>query len=162
MNNFDDIYNTYQPKLIVLFNKQVRDKDYVEDLVQETLLKVWNKLDSFDDKYSMSTWVYTIAFNTLKNYYKSLKDNVSYSAEIYDNEHTIDPSDPADILSAEQQADVFKQAVGKLETNFLSVYTMREVDGMTYKGISEQLGIPEGTVKSRVKRARDYIKSELS
>lgn len=163
MNNYDEIYNKYYDKLIVLFNKQVKDKDYVEDLVQETLLKVWNNLDSYDSKYSMSTWVYTIGFNTLKNYFKSKsKESVSYCAEIFDNESTEDLNNPESIMIAAEQEDKYHDTLQSLEKNFLDVYVMKEIDNLSYKDISDQLGIPEGTAKSRLKRARDHIKQELS
>lgn len=161
MLDYNDIYKTYHPKLKVLFNKQVNDKDYIDDLIQETLIKVWKNLDSYNDKYSLSTWIYTIAFNTLKNYFKALKDHVSYSAEVYDNEYTVDLDDPQDILIAEEKEKQYLATLDQLDNNFLDVYIMKEVDQLSYKDISTQLGIPEGTVKSRLNRARDYIKKEM-
>jgi len=159
---FDKIYNTYQPKLKTLFNKQLKDKDQTEDLVQETLLKVWKNLDTYNDKYTMSTWVYTIAFNTLKNYYSSIKTHITYSADVKDSENPLSFDSPENLMIAAEQEDSFLKAVGKLGDNFLEVYVLREVEGLSYKGISSQLNVSEGTVKSRLKRSRDYIKKEMS
>jgi len=158
---YEQIYKTYQPKLKTLFNKQLLDKDQTEDLVQETLLKVWNKLDTYNDKYSMSTWIYTIAFNTLKNYYSSIRTHVTYSAEIRDNDHTLSYDSPENILIAAEKEQDYINSVESLDDNFLQVYILKEVEGLSYKDISSQLNIPEGTVKSRLKRSRDYIKKEV-
>ena len=159
--DYNKIYKDFQPKLKTLVARQIKDKDYVEDLVQEVLLKVHRKLDTYDSQYSLSTWIYTIAFNTIKNYYKSLKDNISYSAEIYDNDHTELLIDPADVLIAAETSDKINTSLSKMGDTFIDTYVMKEVDGMSVKDISTQLNIPEGTVKSRLKRARDYIKKEI-
>lgn len=159
--DYTNLYNTYQPKLKVLVNKQINDKDYVEDLVQEILLKVYSKLGTYDPKHKISTWIYTIAFNTIKDYYKSLKDTVSYSAELYDNEYTESLDNPESIILAAETEDKFNKSVSSLSKVYLDTYVMKEVDGMSIKDISSQLDIPEGTVKSRLKTARDYIKKEI-
>lgn len=162
MLDYNTIYSKYYPKLLTLFSKKVSDKDYVEDLLQETFLKVWNNLGSYDSRYSESTWIYTIGFNTLKNYFKSKNNEfISYTDTIYDNDSTEDLSDPEAIMIAAEQENTFLDTVKSLDKNFLDVYIMKEVDGLTYKEISTQLDIPEGTVKSRLNRARDYIKKEV-
>lgn len=161
MLDYNNIYNTYTPKLRVMFNKQVKDKDYIDDLIQDTMLKVWENLGSYNDSYQLSTWIYTIGFNTLKNYFRSNKDIISYSPTVYDNEYTEDPSDPQDILSAAQIESQFNSAVKSMEENYLDVYILKEVDGLTYQAISTQLDIPMGTVKSRLSRAKDHIKKSI-
>lgn len=161
MLDYNSIYNTYSPRLKVMFKKQVKDKDYIDDLVQETMLKVWSKLDTYDDKYQLSTWIYTIAFNTLKNYFKALKDHVVYKPEIYDSDATEDLASPEAILIADEQTKQFNKTIEELDDNFLSVYVLKEVDELTYQQIADQLSIPIGTVKSRVKRAKDHIKNQL-
>lgn len=159
--NYNNLYLTYQPKLKTLISKQIKDQDYVEDLVQEVLLKVYRKLDTYNDKYSPSTWIYTIAFNTIKNYYKSLKDNITYAAEVYDNEHTELLADPESIMIAAETEDKYKLSLSQLDKIYLDTYIMREVDGMSIKDISSQLDVAEGTVKSRLNRAREYIKKNI-
>lgn len=162
MLDYNNIYNTYSPKLKVLFNKQVKDKDYVDDLVQDTLIKVWENIDKYDETYQLSTWIYTIAFNTLKNYYKSEKNHITYVPEVLDNDRTECFDNPQDILIAGETEKSFSDAINKLNESFLSVYVMKEVDGMSQKDIAAQLNIPLGTVKSRLKRARDYVKSQVN
>lgn len=158
MLDYNTIYSTYYSKLLVLFKKQIKDKDEAEDLVQDTLLKIHENLSSYDDKYALATWVYSIAFNTLKNYYRKQKDFIQYSPEVYDNESTLSYTDPADILSAEETEASYLSALSDMDEKYLEVYAMKEVDGMSYKDIASALNVPEGTVKSRLNRARDFIK----
>lgn len=159
--DYNNLYITYQPKLKTRISNQIKDKDFVDDLVQEVLLKAHRKLDTYDSKYAISTWLYTISDNTVKNYYKSLKDNVSYSAEIYDNEHTELLDDPESMMIAAEKEDKYFKSLSALGDIYLEAYTMREVEGMSMDAIATKLGIPENTVKSRLKRARDYIKKEV-
>lgn len=158
MTDYDNIYKTYQPKLKVFFNKQVKDKDIVDDLTQEVLFKVWSNLDTYDKAFNFSTWLYTIAFNHLKNYFKSLKDTVTYTNEPLELEQI---DNPEDILIASETESTYYDSIDSLDKKFLECYTLREVEGLSYKEISSQLDIPEGTAKSRVKRARDHIKKEI-
>lgn len=159
--DYNNIYNTYHPKLKTLVSKKIKDQGYVEDLVQEILLKVHRKLDTYDPKYSLSTWIYSIAFNTIKNYYKALKDNISYSAEVYDNDHTELLDDPESVMIAAEIEGKYLKSLSQLDDKFLDVYIMKEVDSMSDKDISTQLDVPLGTVKSRLNRAREYIKKEV-
>lgn len=159
--NYQDIYKEYQPKLRTLVSKKIKDKDYTDDLVQEILLKVYKNLDSYNPQYQLSTWIYTIAFNTLKNYYKSLRDNLTYAAEIYDNEHTELLDNPEGIMIAAETEAKFIKSLTALGENFVQMYMLKEVEGLSVKEIAAKHSIPEGTVKSRLKRARDYIKKEI-
>lgn len=159
--DYTEIYNTYKPKLKVLFNKQVKDKDEVEDLIQEVMIKVLNNLEAFDDTHQFSTWIYSIAFNTLKNYYRDSKHFVTYSKEIYDNEHTLSLDNPESIMISNEIEDNYFSLLNDLDQKYLDVYLFREVDSLSYKDIADKLDISVGSVKSRLHRAREYINDKL-
>jgi len=159
--DFDKTYKTYQPKLLTMIRGRVKDRDSAEDLVQEVFIKVHRFSAYYDNKYSLSTWLYQITFNVLKNFYKAQKNFISYRSEVYDNEHTELLADPKDILIAAEVEAVLVGSINKLDSKYMNVYTLREVEGMTYKNIATHLGITEGCVKSRLKRARDFIAKEL-
>lgn len=162
-SKFKELYNTYYPKLKVLFSKKIKDEQEVEDVIQDTMLRVYNKFDTYDNKYAISTWLYTVANSVLNNHFrsKSRQPALSYAKELYDNEHTESFDSPENILISNEQKDIINKTLNKLSKDFLEVYQLKDVEGKSLKEISEQLGIPTNTVKSRLKRARDTIRGNL-
>lgn len=164
MLDYDALYEEYRPKLLKFFSAKLRDTDFAEDLVQETLLTLWQKQDEFNDDFQLSTWIYTIALNKLKNYSReqSYRKNISYQDVLHDNEHTEELSNPEDLLSVEQQTNQYHKLVQEFKTNNLEPYYLYEVEEMKYKDIAEQLKIPISTVGTRIQQARKYINETLS
>lgn len=164
MLDYNLVYNTYKPKLISLVSKQLKDKDSVEDIVQEVLLKVYTEQDKYDeDKYELSTWIYSICFNQLKNYFRTISRRLelTYVENVYDNDSTELLDNPQDIISSAETELKYYSLIENLNDTNLSAYVLKEIDGLTYKNISEMLGVSENTVKSRVKRTRDFISASL-
>lgn len=163
MNNltYEEIYKNFKDKLCLTISRKIKDKDEVEDLVQETLLKVYLNMDKYDDKYSISTWVYTIAFNVIHDYHRSLSKPQPFTTaeELYDNTTSVDS--PENILIAEQTKETINKTMDKLPAELKEVFQLKEVDGLKVKDVAKNLGIPENTVKTRVKRARDTVCGEL-
>lgn len=164
MLDYDRLYQEYHPKLLKFFSTKLKDTDYAEDLVQETLLSLWQNKDQYDDDFQLSTWIYTIALNKLKNYSReqSYRNNISYQETVYDNDHTEELSNPEDILSVEQQTNTYKQMLEEFKTNHLEPYYLYEIEEMKYKDIAEELNLTTATVGKRIQRARQYIQQALS
>ena len=160
---FKELYETYYPKLKVMFSKKIKDEQEVEDVIQDTMLRVYTKYSTYDDKYALSTWLYTVANSVLNSHFrsKSRQPALSYAKELYDNTYTESFDSPENILVAQEQANAINNSLKKLSGDFLEVYTMKDAEGMSLKSISEQLDVPINTVKSRLKRARDLVKENL-
>lgn len=164
MFDYDLIYNTYKPKLTSLVNKQLKDKDSVEDIVQDVLTKVYLNQDKYDkDKFEISTWIYSICFNELKNYFRTLsrRPDLTYVETVKDNDSTVLLDNPQDIISSAETEAKYQSLLDNLSDNNLQAYSMKELDGHTYKYIAEKTGVSENTAKSRVKRTRDFISASL-
>lgn len=161
--DYNLIYKTYKPKLIKLFSSKVSDLDTAEDLAQDTLLRVYEKLSTYDSKYAISTWIYSIAFNILSDHYRSKtrSPDISLVPELFDNEHTESQESPENLLSASEQQQKVIKAMEKLNKDSLESYVLKDISGMSYEDISIQLSKPINTIKSRVKRARDAINKAL-
>lgn len=159
--DYTDIDSKYRPKLKVLFTRRLKDKDQVEDLVQDTLIKVYKHLDSFNHKNSVSTWIYTIAFNTLKNHFRDKKDWLLYRPEIQDNDLTETRDDPESILIAQEVEDKYRRSCSQLNPLYMDVYVARDIEGLSIKETAKLFNITEGCVKTRFKRAKDFISSQL-
>lgn len=160
---YEDLYKTYYPKLKTLFSKKLSDEQEVEDLIQDTMLRVYEKLDTYDSKYAMSTWLYTVAYSVLYRHFRdnASKPNLSFSKEIYDNEHTESFDSPENILIAEQQQQTINKTLTALTPEYLQVYQLKDIEGKSLNAIATELSIPVNTVKSRLKRARDTIRVNL-
>ena len=145
-----------------------------EDLAQDALLRALKALPSFRGESSASTWVYRITVNTWKNRVRSEKrrglwrrvDLRLFSAD-GDEETSLgeklpsgEPAPDAG-LETEDRASAVQRALLELEPDSRAVLVLRDLEGQSYEEIALQLGLPEGTVKSRLNRGRDALKKRL-
>ncbi len=142
-----------------------------EDLAQDALIRALKALPSFRGESSLSTWVYRITVNTWKNRVRSEKRrglwkmislNV-FSGDEQDEEPAFTAGDaPLDSgLETAEKGDLVQKALLELDEESRAVVVLREIHGQSYQQIAEALEIPEGTVKSRLSRARDALKAKL-
>lgn len=138
------------------------------DLTQEAFIKAWRCLESFRFKSSFSTWLYRLASNVCLDHLRSAKRNqtVPLIVTCADSETlAIDPPDPAPlpeeqvVLTEEQQ--YLQLAMASLEIEERRLLTLRVVNDLSYAEIAELLEIKEGTVKSRLSRARDRLRKNF-
>lgn len=144
-----------------------------EDLAQDALIKAIKALPNFRGDSSLSTWVYRITVNTWKNRVRSEKrrglwkmvplnlfsgggDGEEEERQFKDDSKPLD----ADLETGEKGAMVQK-ALMELDEESRAVVVLREIEGQSYQEIAAALDIPEGTVKSRLSRARDALKGKL-
>ncbi|WP_336389677.1 sigma-70 family RNA polymerase sigma factor [Mycolicibacterium austroafricanum] len=134
-----------------------------EDLVQETLLRAWRAMDRFDGRYPRA-WLMTILKNTNMNMQRrrqphSLDDVDSYAGAT-PAFGVIPPSTEDQIMSVFLPDDLHN-AVQSLDTKFRSVLLLVDVDDLSYAEAAEALGVPLGTVMSRLHRARKRVRHYL-
>jgi len=133
--------------------------DEAEDLSQEIFIKVFRALERFDAEGNFQQWLIRISKNhSIDHYRRRRKDRemlLEGSLQL-----DITPSktrSPYRSLELNERAAMFKQALGKLPPILKTCLTMRELEGLSYQEISQRLDIPEGTVKSRINRARSEM-----
>lgn len=142
-----------------------------EDLAQDALLRALKALPGFRGESSLSTWVYRITVNTWKNRVRSEKrrgfwKTVSldlFTGEEHDEEPAFKAPDPpldSGLVAGEREAAIQK-ALMELEKEERAVIVLRDVEEKSYREIAGVLGIPEGTVKSRLSRAREALRVKL-
>ncbi len=166
---FDLLVIKYQNRVVNLVSRYVRDVTDAQDIAQEAFVKAYRALPNFRGDSAFYTWLYRIAINTAKNFLAS-RNRRAYDNRI-DIHDSDDPSleariqdvDSPDALaeSGEVKGAVLK-AVEGLPEDLRTAIVLREVDGLSYDDIAEQMGCPIGTVRSRLFRARDYIEKEIS
>jgi RNA polymerase sigma-70 factor, ECF subfamily len=166
---FEILVVKYQLKLERLLMRMVRDQDEIADIVQESFIKAYRALGSFRGESAFYTWLYRIAVNTAKNYMTASGRRMptSTGVDAEEAENTDDSGMLQDMLTPEsaliskQIAQTVTQAIEELPEEFRLAITLRELDGLSYEEISEIMGCPIGTVRSRLFRARETIAAKL-
>ncbi len=169
---FDEIVERYSDMVYNTVYFRVRSKEDAEDLTQETFLKLWKSLPSFREESKLSTFIYKIAVNTCIDHArkKAGKDTDSLSLYEENGEYsgqldvpTDDPSAIPEKAALDREIrDVVKDGIASLSDEGREVIVLRDVLGYSYNDIAEKLGVPEGTVKSRLVRSRLALKKYLT
>ncbi|MBI5625121.1 MAG: sigma-70 family RNA polymerase sigma factor [Elusimicrobia bacterium] len=142
-----------------------------EDLAQDALLRALKALPGFRGDSSLSTWVYRITVNTWKNrvrsekrrgFWKTVSLNL-FTGEEQDEEPAFKaPDPPLDAgLESDERAKTLQAALLELDAEERAVIVLRDVEDRPYREIASVLGVPEGTVKSRLSRARQALRHKL-
>ncbi|HVE14943.1 MAG TPA: sigma-70 family RNA polymerase sigma factor [Elusimicrobiota bacterium] len=146
-----------------------------EDLAQEALLKALKALPSFRGEAQASTWLYRITVNAWKNRVRAEKRRAFWKSVPLasllmggrdgeeDGAGDLKAADaPLDAgLEQEETSKAVQGALLELEEESRAVVVLREIEGLSYEQIAQTLGLPEGTVKSRLSRAREALKAKL-
>lgn len=148
--------------------KIVREKETANDLVQETFMKAFSSLNSYRSEYRFSTWLYKIAANCSIDHLRKKRIQVlSLEGQLGgDSEsRTMDVPDYSyhperDLVRKEQRFSI-EEAIDALPRKYREVIVYRHKDDKSYEEIADLLGIPIGTVKARIFRARELLKKKL-
>ncbi len=161
---YKSLVNKYQPRLSYHISKIVRDQKVVEDLVQESLLKAFNNLDSFDSSYAFSTWLYRIATNHSIDYLRKRKLKTFSIDEPYktrDGEMTLEIPDSGgeadSVILQKQRKKIIIEAIESLPEKYREIIKLRHMDEKSYQEISDIMSLPLGTVKAHIFRAREML-----
>ena len=137
------IYRDYHDKVFGYVISKVLNVENAEDITSEIFLKIYEKLDTFDEsKASISTWIYTVTRNTMTDYYRTRKVFDEVAEEVPDETSTIEE----EICNAEM-LDVLAEALKTLEERERDIIILHYYKGMNLKDIGEQLGISYAYVR---------------
>jgi RNA polymerase sigma-70 factor (ECF subfamily) len=164
--SFQLLVERYQGRLFALVRHYTRNPVEIEDVVQETFLKAFSRLDTFQHQSSFYTWIYRIATNTILDFMKRRGRSPVQSVE--DPEMLTSVSAPSPRVSSpdaqmqrEEIANITHKILEGMPEIFRTVLVMREFEDMAYQDIADVLGISIGTVESRLFRARARFKDKL-
>jgi len=133
-----------------------------EELCQDVFLKVHEKLGEFNFQSRLSTWIATIAYRHAVNHLRRKKIKVS---DIPDEEsftaHFVAEDNPEERLADENMDELVMKFISLLPVQYKAVLTLYHLDGMSYPEIGEATGMPEGTVKNYLFRARALVKENV-
>lgn len=144
------------PRLYASALRLCGDKSEAEDLLQETLIKAYKNLHRFRDGSDAGAWTYVILRNTFYNEVRSRKRREPLLSDGEAAERI--PYNDA-FFSEGGVDDRMQRALDSLPDGIRETVVAREIMGMDYEQISEALGVPLGTVKSRIKRGREKLRT---
>ena len=165
---FEQLLLKYQTPIYNLCLRMTGNPEDAADMTQEAFLKAWRSLSSFQFESSFSTWLYRLTTNTCLDYLRSLKRRPQCSLTVEDDdgeEQVLDVTDEAPtpeeaLLSAEERSQLV-HALSQLDASQRQIITLRVVNDLSYAEIADILDVKEGTVKSRLARARDNLRKKL-
>jgi RNA polymerase sigma-70 factor (ECF subfamily) len=169
--SFQLLIERYQDRLFGLVRHYTKSAVEIEDIVQDTFIKVYRKLESFQHQSSFSTWIYRITVNTALDFLKRSGRNPVQSVE--DPEMLGSTADgpnasgaghlaaPDANLQREEIAQITQRVLAELPEIFRTVLVLREFEDLSYQEMAEVLSISIGTVESRLFRARARFKDAL-
>lgn len=160
MNAFTFLVNRYQKLVVHITGRLIQRHDELEDVCQDVFLKVYQNLGKYRNECKLSTWIATIAYHTSINYLRKFKKG-----------DEVNPDDSAvwrnltDFRSADyEQADLhryIRTQIENLPVQYRTVLTLFHLEEFSYQEIEQITGMPEGTIKSYLFRAKALLKEKL-
>lgn len=164
---FKLLMNKYQKPLYYHVVKMVKNNEQVEDIIQESFVKAFSNLDSYNTNYAFSTWLYRITTNHTIDYLRKKKlktTSINEPIRAKDGEMQFQIVGNAETdrkIIRKERKKIVSDAIQNLPDKYREVIEMRHLEEMSYQEISEQLDLPLGTVKAHIFRAREMLYKAL-
>jgi len=165
---YGDIVSRFREQIFHFIFRMVKDKAQAEDLTQETFIKAFRALASFNSDYAFSTWLYKIAANNCIDYFRKKKlatTSLDTPIKAKDGDLQRDFADqelgPESELISKEQTNQIQTAIDSLPAKYKQAIILRHSQDKSYEEIAEELDIPLGTVKVRIFRAREMLKARM-
>ncbi len=161
-----ELVNRYKDRLLNFVFQFLGDMEQAEDVVQDTMLRLYEKKHYYKEIAKFSTWIYTIARNLANTELRKRKrrkttylSHMSKDERQYEIPAVQDNVDQS--LHNEFIQDRIKSAISKLPEHYKMVIILRDIQELSYDDISNIVGVPLGTIKSRINRARLQLQADL-
>jgi RNA polymerase sigma-70 factor (ECF subfamily) len=165
-----DLSDSYGAKIYQLAFRYLRNREDAEEVAQDVLLKVHQKIDAFRGDAALSSWIYRITFNAAMSRLREFKQNLPHAAEAHDEEtgqplkrEVVDWSPLADeeMLRTEMRLALVR-ALKDMPLLYRAPVILRDVQGLTTEEASAVLRVKEQTLKSRLHRGRLILREQLA
>jgi RNA polymerase sigma-70 factor (ECF subfamily) len=163
---YAELMSRYREAIYFMLLKMVNNKTDAEDLTIEAFGKAFKNLDQYSPNYAFSTWLFKIASNNCIDYLRKRRANlISIDGAFSDDSKEVEPQinlkdtelNPEETLIREQKAVLMRTIVKKLKPRYRSLIELRYFREFSYEEIAEEMGIPLGTVKAQLFRARELL-----
>lgn len=163
---FGALVRRYQDRLYHTVYRLVDNADDAQDAVQEAFLKAYQSLDSFKGDSLFFTWLYRIAVNTAISMKRKQRVLLRIDGG-HDADSAVEPHDPSEgsrpghSLEQAEQEERVRRALERLSPEHRAVLVLKDMEGHKYETMAEVLGVPIGTIRSRLHRARLELRDVL-
>lgn len=166
---FTELVRRFQSRVINLVSRILNDRECADDLAQEVFVRVYMHRRNYRHGSKFSTWLFTIAANLAKNEIRRrVRRRNWFSLDALQEvlkDNTMALADPAEgqeiALERGQLAEAVGRAIATVPEKYRLALVLRDIEGLPYEEIAQVLGIPGGTVRSRINRARGMLKRKL-
>ena len=168
--SFTALVNRYKNQIVNYLTRLTGERERAEDVAQETFVRFYQNLHSYREEGNVAAYLFRIATNLVrseerrKKRWRLLEPMFSKGGRSADGVHTVEtpptPGPQKQLLASEAHLHVTR-AIAELDIHFRAPLVLREIEGLSYREIAEVLDLNEGTVKSRLHRAKDLLKQKL-
>jgi len=167
---FNTLVRTYERRVFALAARMMGSRAEAEDLAQEVFVQVFKTIGAFRAESKLSTWIYRIAINLSKNRSKYLRVRHTAQQQQLESLEEQEPlargrganmtpiERPDDLAAGRQLEHIVQGAILALEPGFRECLVLRDIEDLSYEEIGAITALPEGTVKSRIHRARAQLR----
>ena len=151
---FDALMRAHEDRVFSICLRMLRDREAALDATQETFITVFRKADRFAGRSAFSTWLYRVAVNT--SYDVARRTRRKTADPLPEGLDPADPSSGDSYESADLRPDI-EAALAEIPAEFRAAVVLADLEGLSLDTVAEALGVPVGTVKSRVFRGRRLL-----
>ncbi|MDT8436847.1 MAG: sigma-70 family RNA polymerase sigma factor [Gemmatimonadota bacterium] len=167
-----ELVGRFERPVFSLVHRMVRDRELAEDLSQDAFVRAFQNLDRFDPSYRFSSWLFKIAYNLTVDHLRrrevpTISVHGAPDAVTEERQRATSPTlasddeSPEDRLASRELADRLEEAIEALRPEYRTAILLRHVEGRSYEEIADVMGIPLGTVKTYIFRARRELRTGL-
>lgn len=158
---FKMLMDSYQSRLYNHIRNYVKDHEDTDDVLQNTFIKVYRNIESFEGRSNLYTWIVKIATNEAITHLEKNKQNSKKIETLNGNEYKLDIKDEVN-LSGDYIKKVLYKAIDELPPQQKNVFNLRYFSEMSYSDMAEMLGLTEGALKANYHHAVKKIENYLS
>lgn len=166
---FGELVERYQKRVYAIAYGILRDRDDAWDAAQEAFVKAYKNLSRFKGDAAFYTWMYRITYNLAIDHYRSkgrkaavhFEDPALMESALEAEGRPTYQTDPAELTDRAELTRILHEAMNRLSEKHRAIIVLREVEGLSYEEIASVLGIPKGTVMSRLFHARKNLQDLL-
>lgn len=161
MRSFKELVERYENLVFCIIRRLILKEEDVEDICQEVFIKVYQNLSKFNFQAKLSTWIAQIAYNTSINYVRKQQREFERMSPMPLPDVYFSTDDPDFQLNKMDVASYLGKLIGELPEQYRIVLSLYHLKEFSYQEIETITGMPDGTVKSYLFRARKILKEKL-
>ena len=166
-SSFEELMKKYNKKIFGFIFRMVRDEEIAIELTQDFFIKIFKILEKYNFEYKFSTWAYRICYNLVidyvrknQTYINSLDDDSVSQKQMLKSENYV-AEDGFDQLAKEELKEYIWEVVSAIPVKYRELILLRYLQGLKYDEIASITELPVGTVKNRIFKAKEILKTEI-